>query len=350
MRAAIRGAMSSNTSNETGDSMAQQGTAQGLSGRALALARRKALSGSGKAALASAAKASPAPRAAPAPRVPTRAATAARAPTAAGLSGRAASLARRKAMSSRGKVAVQSNDRVRSEPVRKAPAAPVQSSTGSSRPESKRDGCSCGCKGKREATAPEPVSSVARSNGRNKIRTARRPDVAANPGRAASLARRRAQSSRGKAGLNGSGVTAAQTARATNPDLSGRDLARALREQRSKRGGAGQRKSDPCGRQRPRPETSAGAAQDAPWKVGASQTTHGQTVTGTMVGRSQSVTGDEASTCRAVTGTEYMGADIFRDFLSDRTRPGRTSHRCQSHGARQYRDGQQGRAQRHGDR
>ncbi|MCP5436825.1 MAG: hypothetical protein H6960_01565 [Chromatiaceae bacterium] len=28
------------------------------------------------------------------------------------------------------------------------------------------------------------------------------------------------------------------------------------------------------------------AAQDAPWKVGASETSHGQTVTGTMVGRS----------------------------------------------------------------
>jgi hypothetical protein len=33
-----------------------------------------------------------------------------------------------------------------------------------------------------------------------------------------------------------------------------------------------------------------------------------------MVGRSRDVTGDEASTCRNVTGTEYMGADIFREF------------------------------------
>ena len=33
-----------------------------------------------------------------------------------------------------------------------------------------------------------------------------------------------------------------------------------------------------------------------------------------MVGRSASVTGDEPSTCRAITGTEYLGADIFRDF------------------------------------
>jgi hypothetical protein len=33
-----------------------------------------------------------------------------------------------------------------------------------------------------------------------------------------------------------------------------------------------------------------------------------------MVGRSHSVTGDEPSTCRGVTGTQYLGADIFRDF------------------------------------
>jgi hypothetical protein len=108
-------------------------------------------------------------------------------------------------------------------------------------------------------------------------------------------------------------MTATQAARATNPDLSGRELARALREQRSRRGGAGQKKSEPCGRKRP-PRSAPDAAQDAPWKVGASETTHGQTVTGTMVGRSPAVSGDEASTCRNVTGTEYMGADIFRDF------------------------------------
>jgi hypothetical protein len=41
-----------------------------------------------------------------------------------------------------------------------------------------------------------------------------------------------------------------------------------------------------------------------------------------MVGRSVSVTGDEPSTCRAVTGTEYMGADVFRDFCQ--TEPAKT--------------------------
>ncbi|MET0064961.1 MAG: CsoS2 family carboxysome shell protein [Candidatus Thiodiazotropha sp.] len=154
-----------------------------------------------------------------------------------------------------------------------------------------------------------PASPAARALPRS-----RRQNAKLNQSRAVSLARRQAQSSRGKAGLSPSGMTAAQTARAGNPGLSGRELARALRSQRSVRGNAGQKKSAPCGRQRPARATQTGPAQDQPWKVGSGETSHGQTVTGTQVGRSKPVTGDEASTCRSVTGTEYMGADIFRDF------------------------------------
>ncbi len=145
------------------------------------------------------------------------------------------------------------------------------------------------------------------------------------PGRAASLARRKAMSSRGKAGLRSSGMSQAQTARAANPDMSSRELARAVRTQRSQRGGAGQKKSEPCGRKRlgntaDNANPGPGAAHDAPWKVGAGETTYGQIVTGTQVGRSVRTTGDEYSTCRNVTGTEYMGADIFRQFCQ--TDPG----------------------------
>jgi len=308
-RVAVRGAVFSNTSNQTGESMTQQGTAQGLSGRALALARRKAMSGAGKAALTPTASSATARQAAPTPRA------AVRSPVAGTVTGgRAASLARRKAMSSRGKVAVQSGDRVRSALPHNAPAQAAAAAVEPVASAPKPEGCSCGCKGRGEEASTDKPVAAAVPNGRARPRVAKRTPVAVNPGRAASLARRRAQSSRGKAGLGPSGMTPAQTARASNPQLSGRELARTLREQRSKRGGAGQKKSEPCGRRRPRPEQSATAAQDAPWKVGASDTTHGQTVTGTMVGRSHAVTGDEASTCRAVTGTEYMGADIFRDF------------------------------------
>ena len=292
--------------------MTQRGNAQGLSGRQLALARRRAMSGSGKAALTAAASAGAAPRPSkvqePTTAATPRASSAAR--PSAGAGGRAASLARRKAMSTRGKVAVSSTDRVRNAEQAAAANAVKPSEQAST---AKAGDCGCGCKGERRGNEASP-GTVARSNGRSKVRSAKRPAAVANPGRSASLARRRAQSTRGKAGMSASGMTAAQTARATNPDLSGRELARVLRDQRSRRGSAGQKKSEPTGRQRPARNKPAAAAQDAPWKVGASETTHGQTVTGTMVGRSHSVTGDEPSTCRPVTGTEYMGADIFREF------------------------------------
>ncbi len=321
--------------------MTQQSKAQGTSGRALALARRKALSSAGKTAMQSSgpsrtrggADVRSAPAAAPAPArtsspMPEAAPVASAAarprasvrPRAAAIaaegSSRAAALARRKAMSSRGKVAAGKKDRVR-DAVRAKPVTEGASSANAGT----QGGCGCGCNdsGERKdavVAAPKRQAATSRNgNGRPKVRPPRRNDAATSVGRAASLARRRAQSSRGKAGLSASGMTAAQTARATNPDLSGRELAKALREQRSRRGGAGQKKSAPTGRMRAANGSAPqGGAQDAPWKVGASQTSHGQTVTGTMVGRSLDVTGDEASTCRTVTGTEYMGADVFRQF------------------------------------
>jgi hypothetical protein len=126
-------------------------------------------------------------------------------------------------------------------------------------------------------------------------------------------------SSRGKAAMDkNASMSEAQVVRASNPKMTSRELAQVVREQRSRRGGAGQKKSAPSGRpsrqMRKSQDNTVGAAQDAPWKVGASETTSGQTVTGTMVGRHNNTTGDEASTCRTVTGTEYLGADIFNKF------------------------------------
>ncbi len=294
------------------------------SSREVALARRRAMSAGGKAgipqsqkqATRSAPASSPASAPPPAPR-----AAASRALTAAGSSSsstaRAAALARRKAMSTRGKQAVSSADRVRTlENVAKSTAAAPA-------PRQNKGDCGCGCggngdcgdKGRSEqaaAEAPRRAHSGAGSSRASRVRAARKPAIVQSPAKAASLARRKAQSTRGKAGISPSGMSEAQTARASNPQLSGRELARALRDQRSRRGGAGQKKSAPCGRQRKKP--AAGAAQDAPWKVGASMTSHEQTVTGTMVGRDTAVTGNEQSTCRTITGTEYMGADMFREF------------------------------------
>lgn len=229
-------------------------------------------------------------------------------------------------MSQRGKAGISTRDRQRSEVVRargKAGDAAGDAGTGK--------GCRCGCKGgaQRSAEAVEvarsAVTPVAPSAGR-----AAKPVPSINrgptisPGRAASMARRRALSSRGKAGIGVNGMTAAQTARAANPKLSGRQLAQALRAQRSKRGSAGEKRSEPVGRRRQRKARSAdsGGAADAYWKVGVTETSRGQPVTGTVVGHSAKTTGDDQGVCRTVTGTEYMGADIFREFChTDPTPP-----------------------------
>ncbi|WP_242469373.1 CsoS2 family carboxysome shell protein [Rhabdochromatium marinum] len=138
-------------------------------------------------------------------------------------------------------------------------------------------------------------------------------------GRMLSQARRAAQSGRGKAATNAP-TSAAGLARQANPKLSGRELSQRVRAQRSHNGGAGEPKSAPTGRLRP--NAAARGAADQHWKVGVSETAAGQTVTGTRVGRSPKTTGDESSTCRAVTGTEYMGADIFREFCHTEPRRG----------------------------
>jgi hypothetical protein len=221
-------------------------------------------------------------------------------------------------MSTGGKKSIQGKDRIRTADEGGKGQFGDQSSTAApaaaSAPATETKSCGCGCDGTRkECLTKLETTSVASINGSAAIQQARNA-ISHSVARAASLARREAMSSRGKGGISKNGMSAAQTARAGKPNLSSRDLSKAVREQRSKNGGAGQKSSGPCGRRRQRPAADTGAAQDAPWKVGASETTEGQTVTGTMVGRHGSITGDEPSTCRTITGTEYLGADIFRDF------------------------------------
>ena len=267
------------------------------------------MSSGGKAAIGnrSGATAAPAPATstpAPSSPPPLRAGAAA----SAGSSARKASLERRRAMSTRGKQAVSTTDRVRGPETRPGAKRVAADAT------SAKEGCGCGCGGKGDRGDQTSVTTPTAAVARPRSRRPAHPAIARNPGKAAAMARRRAQSSRGKAGISSAGMSEAQTARAANPQLSGRELARALREQRSRRGSSGQKKSAPTGRRRKAVDSKPGAAKDAPWKVGASETSQGQTVTGTMVGRSHDVTGDEPSTCRGITGTEYLGADIFREF------------------------------------
>lgn len=300
--------------------MSQVAMANPNSSRAIALERRKALSAGGKSAIkatgntASASSGtSGSATSASSQSTPVRAGS-----SGAGGSARAASLARRKAMSSKGKAAVESKDRTRTE-VEEAGAKQSATQTGS---EPTAKGCGCGCGGTRvEECVNRDTNSGSNSNAgansempKSRAPVGRRPQIATNPAKVAALARRKALSTLGKAGLKTSAMTEAQVARASNPKMTSRELAKVLRDQRSKNGSAGQKKSAPCGRQRKSSDTDVGAAQDAPWKVGASVTTSGQTVTGTMVGRKENMTGDEPSTCRTITGTEYLGADIFNKF------------------------------------
>ncbi|MDT8387506.1 MAG: CsoS2 family carboxysome shell protein [Thiogranum sp.] len=305
-------------------------TASNQSARELARARREALASQGKAAVARGTTASAATPGAATPASATVGSQARRTSSARQAqmpSGREASRARRAAMSSGGKAAVRSPDRSRSEVVnvpRAEAAAPVRSTQG------------CGCSRNGEAPIETGMAgeAVAKPAPARAHRNMRRQSVSKSAGRAASQARREAMSSRGKAGVSANGMSAAQTARAGNPDLTSRELARLLREQRSRQGKTGGRKSVPCGRVRPKTSGETAAAQDAPWKVGAGETTHGQTVTGTMVGRSRRTTGDEPSTCRAITGTEYLGADIFREFCQTEAAgtPAKVAHTSTSRG------------------
>jgi hypothetical protein len=243
-------------------------------------------------------------------------------------------------MSTSGKAGIQNKDRIRGSESVPAKAANVTatatSSVAGASENRKEGGCGCGCKGRKESTDTTPAASApARKAGKVAVRNNRAQRMNVSAGRAASLARREAMSQRGKAAIGKNGMTAAQTARAVNPGLSGRELAQALRDQRSRNGKSGEKKSTPCGRVRPGKAAGSGAAaEDAPWKVGASETSQGQTVTGTMVGRSHSVTGDEPSTCRSVTGTEYLGADIFREFCQSdpKASPRKVNVTTTSHG------------------
>lgn len=293
--------------------MAQSANTQ--SAREASLARRRAMSTTGKAALGHSAAPTRATRTATA----TSATSASRpAPRAASSSprkfnsSREASRARRDAMSTTGKAGIKVKDRTRKEAGMVPEAtSTMASATPAAKKEKSREGCSCGGKKQAQTVRTENTSSGSSVNYKSKVHARQ---FKRNDARAASLARREAMSTRGKAGISKNGMTAAQTARAANPGLSSRELAIALREQRSKNGKKGEKKSAPCGRQRPGSTKDKSTAADAHWKVGVSETTQGQTVTGTLVGRSKDVTGDEPSTCRAITGTEYLGADIFREF------------------------------------
>lgn len=249
-------------------------------------------------------------------------------------------LARREALTQKGKRASTSRDRTRtdlgltvtrgtssatsSEPAANAtPAAPTASSPGS---------------------RPSPNLSLSSSRigsgsgGAAERRTMKRAQAQHNPSRALVLARREALSKRGKSANTPTNSTAATLARQGNPDISTRELAQKVRELKAKVGSAGSCRSGgtrPCGPNRHGAQQAATA--DAHWKVGMSETTSGQVVTGTQANRSPKTTGNEAATCRAITGTEYLGAEVFQTFCQSDApsrQPAKVRLTATSHGNR----------------
>lgn len=300
--------------------------------RQASLQRRRALSTNGKAAMVGGADRTRSDSAgtATAPRAAASVASHAAPQSSQGMTARKAALARRIAMSKGGKSALASADRARQ--------APAQSSATTATAGQKKD-CGCGCKDKRDQAPASATPAAAVSSAPSyQAQIGPMKKIAINPVRAATLARRKAMSTKGKAALQGGAVSEASAARAANPALTSRELAQMLRSQRSVKGKtktAAKTSTAPTGPGRIRRKMNEpGPAQDAPWKVGITDTAAGQSVTGTMVDRINKVTGNEASTCRAVTGTEYMGADVFKQYCQTDAAPAfnRVSHTTTSTG------------------
>ncbi|MFM8525653.1 MAG: CsoS2 family carboxysome shell protein [Cyanobacteriota bacterium] len=231
-------------------------------------------------------------------------------------------LARREALSRRGKRADNTKDRTRTDEVqarsRAAAAAPAhehkckcqEMSVAETRPSTSR------------ATLSLSVPSAAASN-RAGVRSAN-PKRAAqhNPSRALVLSRREALSKRGKSASTSTNRGTAAVVRQGNPDLSTRELAQKLRELKNKSGSAGTSRSGGTRPSGPNRQWARQApAAQASLKVGVSETLSGQVVTGTQANRSVKTTGNEAATCRTITGTEYLGAEVFQTFCQAQPSP-----------------------------
>ncbi|MFN9629549.1 MAG: CsoS2 family carboxysome shell protein [Cyanobacteriota bacterium] len=230
-------------------------------------------------------------------------------------------LARREALSQRGKRANTSKDRTRTDVAREAPvvkpaaAAPAPckcqeaaaGGTSQRRASAEAPSLSLGAGSARRATSPANAAQERRSNGKRAAQY--------NPSRALVLARREALSKRGKSASAPTSSTAASVARQVNPDLTSRELAQKVRELKCKVGSAGSARNTGARPTGPnRNGAKLAAAADAHWKVGLTETSRGQVVTGTQANRSPVTTGNEAGTCRVVTGTEYLGAEVFNTF------------------------------------
>lgn len=166
---------------------------------------------------------------------------------------------------------------------------------------------------KAEFTAPAKKDAK-----RSKV-TAVKPTGTVQPkGRLVARAYRKAQSE-GKAKLKAQmsqSSSVSCVAKMTNPDASCRDVAKQVRQQRAAQGKVKSTTSQrSSGRKAKKPET------DAPSKVGVAKTSYDQDVSGTLVSSTQKMTGTEAGNCRVISGTEYTGPDEYQAKCSFKPEP-----------------------------
>ncbi len=249
------------------------------------------------------------------------------------MSGSERARARRQALAQNGKAGLGLKT-VQQGRSRSAVTAPVQVNTAAELPAeastAKKEGCGCGCKPGR---SPESTVALQAEAQLDQICETVEADAsvdspAVSTVRALCLARRQALANHGKAALGKTtGVTRAQQLAGTGREgawknaaakgLSGREIARARREELCRLGRGSQATCRPSGRTRP-----AADSADAPPKVEETSTLRGQVISGTRVERSTKVTGNEPGTCRTITGTEYIALDQYEGFCGTRPAAG----------------------------
>ena len=326
-----------------------------LSGRELALKRRKAMALHGKAGVAGAAtqsrpsaqRVNPAPAAAVSTPAAASSATASSAASSNDAppvqaqnvvsSGRSASRARRQAMSVSGKGALGSTNtrptgRVRPQKAAAmSTSAPVPAASAETAPAADTArGCGCGCNGTKASCGASAAESSASLMPAESASSAAgvipAKQVTAPTGRALARARRAALSQDGKNGLKrvaqatkiASTMPAQNWEAAISRGATGRQVAMQRRLVQSLTGSS---KTQPAAEKRPSGRMRARMEIPAPPKVEEGHTLAGRGVTGTMVERSKKVTGNEPGSCRAITGTEYIGAEQYDTLCSTRPEP-----------------------------
>ncbi len=229
-------------------------------------------------------------------------------------------IARREALSRRGKSADHTKDITRVD-VEKKKVQNIPSYDAK-----KAEHCCPECEQKALEQASNTISKPEISLTLNKRTTDHRSTVKrkaiTNSSRAFVLARREALSKHGKS-AGKQPTSAASVARQGNPDLTTKEIAQRVRELKSKTGATGTSRTAatrPCGPNKNGAKQNA-SAPDAHWKVGMSQTSTGQLVTGTQANRSLKTTGNEASTCRSITGTQYLGSEVIDSFCNGANTP-----------------------------